>query len=391
MTAIDDGAGARMGPLSGIRIVELAGIGPAPMCAMLLADLGADVLRIERREPSGLGVASPTRFKLLHRSRHAVAVDLKHREGVALVLRLVAGADALIEGFRPGVMERLGLGPEPCLDRNPRLIYGRMTGWGQDGPLSRTAGHDLDYIALAGVLHAIGRQGEKPTPPLNLIGDFGGGALYLAMGVLAGLLEASRSGQGQVVDAAMVEGAASLLTSFFGMHAAGQFATDRGTNHLDSGAYFYEVYECSDGNYLAVAPIEKKFLAEFLLRMGIDPTELPSQEDRARWPEGKAKLAARFKTKPRDEWCRIFAGSDACVAPVLSLTEAPSHPHAVARGSFITVDGIVQPAPAPRFSRTPAETPTPPEEAGEAGIAALAGWGIDAADIDRLRRAGVLD
>jgi len=379
-----------MGPLAGIRIVELAGIGPAPMCAMLLADLGAEVLRIERREPSGLGVASPSRFKLLHRSRSAVAVDLKRREGVALVLRLVDGADALIEGFRPRVMERLGLGPEPCLARNPRLIYGRMTGWGQDGPLARTAGHDLDYIALAGVLHAIGRKGEKPTPPLNLIGDFGGGALYLAMGVLAGLLEASRSGQGQVVDAAMVEGAASLLTSFFGMHAAGQFNTERGTNHLDSGAYFYEVYECADGGYLAVAPIEEKFWAELLARMGIDPTEMPPQQDRERWPEGKTKLAARFKTHTRDEWCRIFEASDACVAPVLSITEAPNHPHAVARGSFVTVEGIVQPAPAPRFSRTPAATPTAPEEPGPGGMAKLVSWGLSDEEVEGFRLSGAL-
>jgi alpha-methylacyl-CoA racemase len=379
-----------MGPLSSVKIVELAGIGPAPMCAMLLADLGAQVLRIERREASGLGVQTPSRYKLLHRSRHAVAVDLKHRDGATLLLRLVEHADALIEGFRPGVMERLGIGPEPCLARNPRLVYGRMTGWGQTGPLAPTAGHDLDYIALSGVLHSIGRQGQKPTPPLNLIGDFGGGALYLAMGVLAGIVEAARSGKGQIVDAAMVEGAASLMTPFYGMHASGQFKPARGTNHLDSGAFFYEVYECADGKFVAVAPIEEKFRAELLRLLEIDPAEMPATGDREGWPEGKAKLAAKFKTKPRDEWARLFAESDACVAPVLSLAEAPLHPQAKARGSFVAVDGVTQPTPAPRFSRTPNATPTPPEEPGEAGIAALKEWGLSAQDVEAYRRSGAL-
>ncbi|MGH6988607.1 MAG: CaiB/BaiF CoA transferase family protein [Stellaceae bacterium] len=376
-----------MGPLQGIRIVELAGIGPAPMCAMLLADLGAEVIRIDRIEPSGLGVPSPERFKLLHRSRPAVAIDLKKPDGAALALRLIAEADALIEGFRPGVMERLGLGPQECLARNPRLIYGRMTGWGQSGPLSTIAGHDLDYIALAGVLHAVGREGEKPTPPLNLVGDFGGGAMYLAMGILAALIEAGRSGRGQVVDAAMVEGAASLLTPFFGLHAAGEFKLERGRNHLDSGAYFYETYECADGLYVAVAAIEAKFHAELLRRLEIDPATMPAQHDRARWPEAKARLAAIFKTKSRDEWCRLFEGSDACVAPVLSLAEAPNHPQAAARQSFVTIDGVVQPAPAPRFSRTPAAMPTAPE-APDAG--ALRAWGIAASEIDALKKSGVI-
>jgi alpha-methylacyl-CoA racemase len=376
-----------MGPLQGVRIVELAGIGPAPMCAMLLADLGATVIRIDRIEPSGLGVASPERFKLLHRSRPAVAVDLKKPEGVALLLRLIAGADALIEGFRPGVMERLGLGPEPCLARNPRLVYGRMTGWGQSGPLARTAGHDLDYIALAGVLHAIGRAGQKPTPPLNLVGDFGGGAMFLAMGLLAALLEASRSGKGQVVDAAMVEGAASLLTPFFGLHAAGEFDLRRGSNHLDSGAYFYEAYECADGAFIAVAAIEPKFHAELITRLGIDPASLPPQQDRSHWHEMKERLAAIFKTRQRDEWCRLFEGSDACVAPVLSLAEAPRHPQAEARESFVSVDGVVQPAPAPRFSRTPAATPTPPLAAD---ADALLAWDVGADEIAALRRDGIV-
>jgi alpha-methylacyl-CoA racemase len=373
-----------MGPLEGIRIVEFAGIGPAPMCAMLLADLGANIVRIDRLEPSGLGVQSPEKYKLLHRSRPAVAIDLKHKDGIALALRLTAKADALIEGFRPGVMERLGLGPEPCLAANPRLVYGRMTGWGQTGPLAPTAGHDLDYIALAGVLHAIGRDGQKPTPPLNLVGDFGGGALYLAMGLLAALLETSRSGKGQVVDAAMVEGAASLLMPFFGLHAAGQMTLERGTNMLDSGAHFYETYECADGQFVAVAAIEPKFYAELLARLELAPDALPKQGDRARWPEGKAKLAAKFKTKSRDEWVRLFDGADACVAPVLSLAEAPRHPHAVARSSFVSVDGVVQPVPAPRFSRTENETPTAP---APPNADVLRDWGI-AADEIKILRAG---
>ena len=379
-----------MGPLAGFRIVEMAGIGPAPMCAMLLADLGATVLRIDRQQPSGLGLPGDARFNILNRSRHAIAVDLKHPEGVALVLRLVAAADALIEGFRPGVMERLGLGPEPCLARNPKLVYGRMTGWGQTGPLAQAAGHDLNYIALAGVLHSIGRAGQAPTPPLNLVGDFGGGALYLALGLACGLLEAQRSGKGQVVDAAMVDGAASLMTMFYALHAAGSFTAARGANALDSGAFFYDVYECADGKYVSVAAIEDKFLDEFLRRMEIDPAEMPPKMDRKRWPEAKAKLAARFKRKTRDEWCRLLEGSDACFAPVLSLAEAPSHPHNLARQSFVELDGIVQPAPAPRFSRTPAGRPTPPEAPGERGSASLTRWGLSPAEIAALKRGGAL-
>ncbi|HEX4111277.1 MAG TPA: CaiB/BaiF CoA-transferase family protein [Stellaceae bacterium] len=376
-----------MGPLAGFKIVEFAGIGPAPMCAMLLADLGAEVIRIDRLEASGLGVPSPERFKLLHRSRPSVAIDLKQEAGVALALRLAAKADALIEGFRPGVMERLGLGPEPCLKANPRLVYGRMTGWGQTGPLAPTAGHDLDYIALSGALHAIGRHGQKPTPPLNLIGDFGGGALYLAMGILAALLETGRSGKGQVVDAAMVEGAASLMTTFYGLYAGKQITLERGANFLDSGAHFYEVYECADGQFIAVAAIEPKFYAELLQRLEIDPATLPRQSDRAHWAEAKAALAAKFKTKNRDEWTSLFEGGDACVAPVLSLAEAPHHPQAVARDSFVSVDGVVQPAPAPRFSRTPSGPPTAPRAPD---AAALHGWGIAAAEIERLRRGGIV-
>ncbi|HEV2547270.1 MAG TPA: CaiB/BaiF CoA-transferase family protein [Stellaceae bacterium] len=379
-----------MGPLAGFKIIEMAGIGPAPMCAMLLADLGATVLRVDRQQPSGLGLPSHRRFQILHRSRHAIAVDLKKREGVDLVLRLASTADALIEGFRPGVMERLGLGPEQCLARNPKLVFGRMTGWGQEGPLAQAAGHDLNYIALAGVLHSIGRAGEPPTPPLNLVGDFGGGALYLAFGLVCALLETQRSGKGQVVDAAMVDGAASLMSVFYALHAAGSFSLKRGENVLDSGAFFYDVYECADGKYISLASIEDKFLEEFLRRMEIDAKEMPAKMDKARWPEAKAKLARRFKSKTRDEWCRLLEGSDACFAPVLTLEEAPAHPHNAARGSFVEVDGIVQPAPAPRFSRTPAAKPTPPEEPGERGIQSLAQWGLSAADIAQYRRSGAL-
>lgn len=379
-----------MGPLTGYKIVEMAGIGPGPMCAMLLADLGATVLRVDRQQPSGLGLPSQTRFNIMNRSRHAIAVDLKQPEGLALVLRLIGEADALIEGFRPGVMERLGLGPKVCLARNPKLVYGRMTGWGQEGPLAQAAGHDLNYIALAGVVHSIGRAGQPPTPPLNLVGDFGGGALYLAFGIACGLLEAQRSGKGQVVDAAMVDGAASLMTIFFALHAAGSFTMTRGDNVLDSGAFFYDVYECADGKYVSLASIEDKFLEEFLRRMEIDPKEMPAKMDKKRWPEAKAKLAARFKTKTREEWCRRLEGSDACFAPVLSLDEAPNHPHNLARGTFIEVDGIVQPAPAPRFSRTPAGRPTPPEAPGERGNASLTQWGLSVDEIAVLRCSGTL-
>jgi alpha-methylacyl-CoA racemase len=376
-----------MGPLRGFRIVEIAGIGPAPMCAMLLADLGAEVLRVERMQASGLGIDKPARFEIMNRSRHAVAIDLKNKQGVETVLRLVAEADAFIEGFRPGVTERLGIGPDACLARNKRLVYGRMTGWGQSGTLAQAAGHDLNYIALTGVLHAIGRAGAKPTPPLNLIGDFGGGALYLALGIACGLLEAQRSGKGQVVDAAMTDGAASLMTMFFGMRAAGQFTTERGANILDSGAFFYEVYECADGKHVAVAPIEDKFLAELFRLIEIDPAEFPEKLDEAGWPAAKEKLAAVIRTKTQAEWCRLLEGSDACFAPVLSLDEAPEHPHNKARGTFVTVDGIVQPAPAPRFSRTQSATPTPPE-APRAGV--LREWGFGEGEIAALREAGAV-
>ncbi len=379
-----------MGPLQGYRVVEFAGIGPGPMCAMLLADMGATVIRLDRPMPSDLGVSRPDRFDLLHRGRPSVAIDLKHPDGVAVALDLVARADALIEGFRPGTMERLGLGPEPCFARNRRLVYGRMTGWGQEGPLADAAGHDLNYIALTGALAAIGRTGAAPTPPLNLVADYGGGALYLAFGIVCGLLEAKRSRRGQVVDAAMIDGAASLMTGFFGLHAAGLWTDRRGDNILDSGAPYYDVYACADGRYISVAPIEAKFRHEFYRLVGIDPKALPDADERANWPAIKQVIAARLATKPAAEWCRLLEGTDACVAPVLSIGEAPGHPHHRARGTFVEIDGIAQPAPAPRFSRTKPERPTPPEPHGHGTERALSDWGIDPQRIRRLREAGVI-
>ena len=350
-----------MGPLAGIKVLELTGIGPGPMCAMLLADLGAAVLRIDRPAPSELGLQRELRYDLLLRGRRALALDLKSPAGKALALRLVEHADALIEGFRPGVTERLGLGPDDCLVRNPRLVYGRVTGWGQDGPLAHAAGHDINYISLVGALHAFGRRGQPPTPPLNLIGDFAGGALYLAFGIVCGILEAQRSGRGQVVDAAMVDGAASLMTAFHGMVASGLATHQRGTNHLDTGSHFYNVYECADGRWISIAPIEGKFYAELLRRLDIDPATLPPQMDRTHWPDAQARLAALFKTRTCAEWCDLLEGTDACFAPVLTTDEAPRHPHNAARQTYVEIDGIVQPAPAPRFSRTVPDLPIPPQ------------------------------
>ena len=372
-----------MGPLAGFRIVEFAGIGPGPMAAMLFADLGASVIRLERLAPSGLGLDVPTRFALLERSRPSAAVDLKHPEGIALAGDLVAKADALMEGFRPGTMERLGLGPEPMLARNPRLVYGRMTGWGQSGPLAQAAGHDLNYLALIGALHAIGRAGSKPTPPLNLVADFGGGALYLAFGMACAMAEAQRSGKGQVVDAAMTDGAASLMTMFYGLHAAGMHKLERGVNFLDSGSAIYETYECADGRFISIAPIELKFRKVLFERLGLTYTTDDG-------PQVRAELEKLFKTRTRDEWCGLLEGTDACFAPVLSIAEAPQHPHNVARGTFVDVDGVIQPAPAPRFSRTPAARPTPPQERGAGTRSALLAWGISEKRIATLAKQGVL-
>jgi crotonobetainyl-CoA:carnitine CoA-transferase CaiB-like acyl-CoA transferase len=376
-----------LGPLKGVKIVELAGIGPGPMCAMLLADLGATVLRVDRKDQVDLGTPRPLEFNLLLRNRKSIAVDLKQPAAVDLVLGLVGQADALIEGFRPGVTERLGLGPTECLRRNPKLVYGRMTGWGQSGPLAHAAGHDLNYIALTGALHAIGRRGAAPTPPLNLLGDYAGGSLYLAMGILAAIIEARRSGQGQVVDAAIVDGTASLLTSAFGMYGAGLFSLERGTNSLDSGAHYYDVYECADGEWISVAAIEERFYAELLRILGISPGEIGTQRDRKNWARGKELFARAFRSKTRDEWCRLLEGTDACFAPVLSMAEAPLHAQVKARKTFIEVGGIEQPAPAPRFSRTPPDKPTPPE-APDADRA-LEGW-LAPEEIGALKSSGVL-
>jgi alpha-methylacyl-CoA racemase len=379
-----------MGVLSGYKIIEFAGIGPAPMCAMLLSDMGAEVLRIDRVEDANLGIPTEAKYSVLHRGRRSVAIDLKRKEGTEVALALIERADALIEGFRPGVMERLGLGPEPCLARNPRLVYGRMTGWGQEGPLAHAAGHDINYIALTGALHSIGRRGQAPVPPLNLVGDFGGGGVYLALGVVAALLEAQKSGKGQVIDVAMVDGAASLMAAIYGLRAAGRWSDQRGENILDTGAHYYNVYETRDGKYVAVGSIEPKFYAELLRLTGLDREELPHQNERSAWPALTERLAAIFRTKTREEWCRIMEGSEVCFAPVLSMQEAPAHPHNRARGTFIEVDGVVQPAPAPRFSRTPSAIQRPPAKPGEHTEEALRDWGFSAAEVEELRKSGAI-
>jgi alpha-methylacyl-CoA racemase len=375
-----------MGPLAGIRVVELAGIGPGPFAAMLLADLGAEVLRVDR--PASSRPAWPT---VLARGRRSVVVDLKHPDGAGVVLDLVASAAALVEGFRPGVAERLGIGPDACLARNPRLVYGRVTGWGQEGPWRLAAGHDIDYVAVAGALHPIGQAGGPPVPPLNLVGDFGGGGMLLALGVVAALLEAGRSGRGQVVDAAMVDGAALLTAQFHELLAAGLWREERGANLLDGGAPFYGVYETADGRHLAVGALEPQFFAELLRRLGLDAGDLPDQLDRDGWPVLRERLAGLFRTRTRDQWCELLAGTDACVAPVLGLGEAPAHPHNRARGTFVEVGGVTQPAPAPRFSRTPPGPPSPPAPPGAHTDQALADWGVDPGELARLRAAGAIE
>ncbi|MEQ9451220.1 MAG: CaiB/BaiF CoA-transferase family protein [Pseudomonadales bacterium] len=372
------------GPLSGVRIVEMAGIGPGPMCAMLLADLGAEVIRIDRLESANLGLPRDPKTDLLMRSRRSVAIDLKNQKGVDTALKLIDSADALIEGFRPGVMERLGLGPTLCHKRNPSLVYGRMTGWGQDGPLAHAAGHDINYISLIGALHAIGRKGEAPIHPLNLVGDFGGGALYLAMGVLAALLDARTSGKGQVVDCAMTDGAASLMTMFYGMHAVGRFTDDRGENAIDTGSHYYNVYETADDKYVSIGSIEPKFYAELLERLGLKGEELPPQQDPSAWPDLKHRVASIFRSKTRDEWCEIMEGTDVCFAPVLSLSESAKHAHNEARNTFVQIDGVTQPAPAPRFSRTPATISGPPCQPGQHSRKILSDWGFTATEIEDL-------
>jgi alpha-methylacyl-CoA racemase len=374
-----------MGPLKGLRILEFAGIGPGPFCAMLLADLGAEVVRIERKEgPPG------ARVDFTGRGRRSIALDLKSPAAIETALRLVEQADALIEGFRPGVMERLGLGPDICLGRNPRLVYGRMTGWGQEGPLAQSAGHDMNYIALTGALWAIGRPEERPVPPLNLVGDYGGGGMLLAVGLLAALLHAKGTGQGQVVDAAMVDGAALLMAPIYAAKARGRWQNRRGSNFLDGAAPWYDTYECADGRWLSVGPIEPQFFALLCEKLGLDAKDFPDRMEPNAWPALKERLAAIFRTRTRDDWAALFEGTDACVAPVLDLEEAPAHPHNAARGTFAVRDGVVQPAPAPRFSRTPAEIGGPAPLRGEHTEAVLQDFGFAAAEIDALRQAGAI-
>lgn len=379
------------GPLTGLRIVEMEGIGPPPFAAMLLADMGAEVIRIMRPAPSGLGIERPAEFDLPARGRRSVAMDLKNPEAVECVLDLIARADGLIEGLRPGVMERLGLGPGPCLQRNPRLVYGRMTGWGQTGPLAERAGHDVNYLALTGLLEMIGREGQPPTIPLNLLADYAGGSLMLVIGMLAALLHARTTGQGQVIDAAMVDGAALLGTAMTGLRASGIHKGARGTNILDGGLPEYSVYECADGRYLSVGALEPKFRKILLDGLGLDEADAPldgSSESRAK---ARAAIAERIRQHDRDEWVARFEGLDACVAPVLSMEEAPHHPHNVARGNHVEIGGIVQPGPAPRFSATPVPVPSPPEQPGAGGAAILADWGLPADRIEALVKSGAVN
>jgi alpha-methylacyl-CoA racemase len=379
-----------MGALSGIRVVEMAGIGPAPFCGMLLADMGAEVLRVDRLAAADIGIPVPPRYDLLNRNKHSVAVDVKSPAGRQTVLRLVAEADALLEGFRPGVMERLGLGPEPCLAANAQLVYGRMTGWGQTGPLSQAAAHDVNYLAITGALNAIGRAEGGPVIPLNLVGDFGGGALYLAMGMLAALLSARTTGVGQVVDAAISDGVANLLTMHYGYRQAGEWSTQRASNLTDGGAPFYDVYLTKDDRYVAVGAVEEKFYLDLLKRLGLGDAGLPGQHDRGKWPTIRARLQELFKTRTRDEWCGLLEGTDACFAGVLDMDECVRHPHNRARRTHIDFNGVLNPAPAPRFSVTPSELRKAPPAPGEDTDSALRNWRFSAADIESLKAVGAI-
>jgi alpha-methylacyl-CoA racemase len=377
-----------MGPLTGVRVIEIASLAPAPFGCMILADLGADVLRVERAERCGPGAKAPN--DPLSRGRRSIGLNLKDPAAIELLLQLIESADVLVEGFRPGVAERLGFGPEVCAERNPRLIFGRMTGWGQEGPLAPTAGHDIDYIGISGALSPIGRAGERPVPPLNLVGDFGGGGMLLAVGILAALVERATSGLGQVVDAAMVDGSALLTSFLYGLRASGAWQDKRGSNLLDGGAPFYDTYETADGGYVAVGALEPQFYAALLRGLGLTDAGLPAQHDRAGWPVLRERFAATFASRNRDEWEQVFAGTDACVAPVLSPAEAPRHPHATARDAFVDVGGIMQPAPAPRFGRSSAATPSAPSRPGADTETVLGGLGLSDAEIAELRARGVV-
>jgi alpha-methylacyl-CoA racemase len=378
------------GPLSGVRVLELPAIGPAPFCGALLADMGADVVRIDRATAIDLGTPVPPRFDFYNRNKRSVALDLKARPAVQAALQLVRHADILIEGFRPGVAERLGLGPDDCLAVNPRLVYGRMTGWGQQGPLAQEVGHDINYLALSGALHCIGEKGRPPVPPLNLAADLGGGAMYLAVGVLAALTEARRSGQGQVVDAAMVDGLANLMSAFSAFRQMGEWTADRGENVVDGGAPYYGTYETRDGKYIAVGAIEERFYRALLAGMDLDAGQLPAQNDRTHWPAMHERFARVFKTRSRDEWVEVMRGRDACFSPVLDLDEAPAHAHMQSREVFTRFDGVRHASPAPRFTRTPSALRRPAPASGQHSGEVLAEWGVAAADIAALRDSGAM-
>lgn len=378
------------GPLQGMRVVEMAGIGPGPFCAMMLADMGAEVIRVHQKNNAPLLPILNTKYDILARGRRSLAIDLKKPGAAEAVLQLIDRADALIEGYRPGVMERLGLGPEVCFERNPKLVFGRMTGWGQTGKLAAAAGHDINYISLSGVLNAIGRSGSAPVVPLNLVGDFGGGGLMLAFGIVCAVLEASRSGKGQVVDAAMTDGSALLASSMFGFKAAGMWSNQRGENLLDGAAHFYDTYECADGRYVSVGAIEPKFYELLLRKLGIDDPAFTAQMDSTKWPELKRRLAEAFKTRRRDEWASVFDGTDACCTPILDWDEAPRNEHNSERKTFIDIEGVTQPAPAPRFSRTIPEVSRSPARIDEHTEAILSDWGVDRSLVAALREQGAI-
>ena len=380
-----------MGPLEGVKIVELQGIGPGPFCGMMLSDMGAEVIRIDRAGNVAEQNPASAPIDVLARGRSSIGIDLKNPGGVEVVMKIIETADGLIEGFRPGVMERLGLGPEECLERNPKLVYGRMTGWGQEGPYSMAAGHDINYIALAGALEPIGRKGEAPVPPLNLVGDFGGGGMLLAFGMVCGIIESRKSGSGQVVDAAMVDGAATLMAMFHSMRAMGVWNDERGTNLLDTGSHFYDVYECSDGLYISIGSIEPQFYSELMRLTGLtEDGEFKRQMEREAWPNLKERITEVFKSKSRDEWCTIMEGTDVCFAPVLTLEEAPKHPHNVQRDVFTEIEGVTQPNPSPRFSRTTPSIQGPPAHAGKDTNLILKSLGFDASGIQNLREDGAV-